>query len=158
MNEYLLKLIQKYKQKGVLIDTNIVLLYIIGSIDILQIREFSRTAMFTEDDFYRISKFIDFFEIKITTPHVLTEASNLLGNRIELQLALKKYIDLNEEKFLSSKEIAATKIFLHFGLADSAIHETSKDSYLIFTNEKELYGYLISNGFDAVNLDQVRLI
>ena len=35
MNDYLLKLIQKYKQKGLLIDTNLILLYIVGSIDSL---------------------------------------------------------------------------------------------------------------------------
>ncbi len=70
MNDYLLKLIQNHKQKGLLVDTNILLLYIIGTVDINLIRNFSRNANFTENDFYNVSKFIDIFDIKITTPHI----------------------------------------------------------------------------------------
>jgi hypothetical protein len=158
MNDYLLRLIQKYKQKGLLIDTNIVLLYIIGSIDILKIRDFSRTAMFTEDDFYKVSKFIDYFDLKITTPHVLTEISNLIGNKQNLHSFLKAYVEGSKEIFLKSSEVLKNKAFLNFGLADTAIIDTAKDSYLIFTDDRPLYGFLVNSQIDAVNLDQVRAI
>lgn len=115
-------------KKGLLVDTNILLLYIVGTVDIDLIRNFSRTANFSENDFYIVSKFIDIFDIKITTPHILTEISDLLGNKRELQIALGKYIELMEEKFLQSKQIAKTKTFLQFGLADTAITETAKNS------------------------------
>ncbi len=72
MNNYLLGLIQHYKQKGLLIDTNILLLYIVGAVDINLIRNFGRMAEFAENDFYVVSKFVDYFDIKITTPHILT--------------------------------------------------------------------------------------
>jgi rRNA-processing protein FCF1 len=158
MNEYLLKLIQNYKQKGLLIDTNILLLYIVGSVDINLIGNFKRTANFTISDFYITSKFIDYFDIKITTPHILTEASDLLGNRIDLQFALAKYIKLIEEKFLESNQIAETKTFLQFGLADAAISETAKDSYLVVTDDNPLYAYLINQKIDAISLNQIRMI
>lgn len=88
MNDYLLKLIQKYKQKGILIDTSILLLYIVGSFDINLIRTFKRTQMFSENDFKIVPKFIDYFELKITTPHVLTEVSDFIDNRQSLQSVL----------------------------------------------------------------------
>jgi len=158
MNDYLLKLIQKYKQKGLLVDTNILLLYIVGIVNVDLIRNFSRTANFTENDFYLVEKFINFFAVNITTPHILTEVSDLLGNRIELQLALGKYIELIEEKFLESKQITRTKTFLQFGLADTAITETAKNSYLVVTDDNPLFGYLVNQKIDAVNLDQIRMI
>jgi len=158
MNDYLLKLIQKYKNKGILVDTNIFLLYIVGSFDIYLIRNHSRTANFTEDDFDRVSKFIDAFDIKITTPHVLTEVSDLLGNKKELQFALRKYIEIMKEKFLESKQIAGTKTFLQFDLADAAIGETAKDSYLVVTDDNPLFGYLTNQKIDVVNLDQITMI
>lgn len=142
MNDYLLKLIQKYKFKGVLIDANILLLYIVGTVDINLIGRFKRTANFSEDDFYRVSKFIDIFDLKITTPHILTEVSDFIGNRILLQSALGIYVQSTEEKFLESKRIAATETFRRHGLADAAISETAKDSHLIVTDDNPLYGYL----------------
>lgn len=158
MNDYLLKLFQKYKNKGILVDTNIFLLYVVGSIDINLIRNHSRTAKFTEEDFNRVSKFIAAFDIKITTPHILTEVSDLLGNNPKLQIALRKYIEIMKEKFLQSRQIAETKTFLQFGLADAAISETAKDSYLVVTDDNPLFGYLTNQKIDAVSLDQIRMI
>ncbi len=79
MNSHLLELIRKYKHKGLLIDTNSALLYLVGSFDPSLIRNHSRTSKYSEDDFDKVSKFIEFFVEMITTPHVLAEISNLLG-------------------------------------------------------------------------------
>lgn len=158
MNEYLLHLIQQYKKKGILIDTNLVLLYLVGSLDTLLIRDFSRTSMFTEKDFDCISKFINYFDHKIVTPNILTEVSDLLDNRRDLQIFLSGYIGIAEEKFIESKEVCQEPRFTYFGLADMATLLAAKDSYLVFTDDRPLFGYLINSGIDAVNLDQVRLI
>ena len=134
------------------------MLYIIGSIDILLIRDFSRTAMFTEDDFYKISKFIDYFDLKITTPHILTEVSNLIGNKQNLQSLLGAYIEKTKEIFLESVNVSKNNSFLNFGLADIAISEIAKNSYLVVTNDNPLFGYLVSQQIDAVSLNQLRMI
>ena len=158
MNDYLLEVIQKYKNKGLLIDTNILLLYIVGSFNPILIRDFKRTANFSEDDFERVSKFIDYFELKITTPHVLTEISDFIDNRQNLQVGLKVYIEGSKEIFLESLELSKKETFLKFGLADTSVTYTAKDSYLIFTDDRPLYGFLTNSGIDAVNLDQIRMI
>ncbi len=158
MNDYMLKMIQHYKQRGLLIDTNILLLYIVGAVDINLIRNFGRTANFAENDFYVVSKFVDYFDTKITTPHIFTEVSNLFGNRANLQAALSKYIELTKEIFLESKKVAETKTFLQFGLADAAISETARNSFLVITNDNPLFGYLINQKVDAVSLEQLRMI
>jgi hypothetical protein len=158
MNEYLLKLLQKYRQKGLLVDTNLALLYIVGSFDINLIRTFKRTAMFSEDDFQRVSKFIDYFDLKITTPHVLTEVSDFIDNQEYLQTVLKVYIENAKEIFLESLELSKKETFLKFGLADTSVTYSAKDNYLIFTDDRPLYGFLVNSKIDAVNLDQIREI
>ncbi|MGC2235750.1 MAG: hypothetical protein WA584_06290 [Pyrinomonadaceae bacterium] len=158
MNNYLLKLIQKYKQKGLLIDTSVALLYIVGSFDINLVRKFKRTEMFSEDDFERVSKFIDYFDLKITTPHILTEVSDFIDNRQNLQFVLKAYIENAEEIFLESVELSKKETFLKFGLADTSVTYAAKDNYLIFTDDRPLYGFLINSQIDAVSLEQVRMI
>lgn len=149
--------IRKYREKGLLVDTNILLLYIVGSLDIELIRNFSRTAYFTTDDFSAISELLDFFEVKITTPHILTEVSNLIGNKKNLRTVLKKYIELTREKFTASLETAQSDGFINFGLTDAAILNTAKNSFLIVTDDKPLFGYLTNQGIDAVSLDQLRI-
>lgn len=158
LNDYLWNLIQKYKQKGLLVDTNIILLYLVGSYDPSMIREFKRTSGFTEDDFERVWKFIKYFDLIITTPHVLTEVSDFIDNRQYLQSVLKAYIENAEEIFLESLELLKKETFLKFGLADTSVTFTAKDNYLIFTDDNPLYGFLINSQIDAVNLDQVRMI
>lgn len=158
MNEYLINLILKYRNKGILIDTNLLLLYLIGSYDIEQIRDFKRTAHFNTDDFSNTLEFVESFEIKITTPHVLTEVSNLMGNRSEFFIMLESYIKLSEEKFIFSKDVCQEPYFRKFGLADMVTLETAKNSYLVFTDDRPLFGYLTNLGLDVVSLDQIRTI
>ena len=158
MNEYLLSLVIKYKNKGVLIDTNILLLFLVGSLDLNLIRGFKRTANFTENDFDLISNFIKHFNLIITTPHVLTEVSDFIDNRQDLQLALKIYIEKMKEIYLESLDLSKRDTFLKFGLADTSVTYAARDRYLIFTDDRPLYGFLISSRIDAVSLDQIRMI
>ncbi|CAN5723137.1 hypothetical protein BH24ACI1_BH24ACI1_15700 [soil metagenome] len=156
MNDYLWDLVQKYKRKGVFIDTELLLLYFVGTLDLNLIENFGRTSKFNKEDFSIVSTFIELFEIKITSPHILTEVSNFFGNKKELHYFLREYLELTEEKHLKSIEISKNEIFVDFGLADTAMAEISKDSYLIFTNNNPLFGYLINKGTDVVSLSQLK--
>lgn len=158
MNEYLINLIGKYKQKGILIDTSILLLYIVGVYDINLVSRFKRTEMFREDNFERVSKFVDCFDLKIATPHILTEVSNFIDNRPDLQAVLKTYIDNSKEIFLESSDLSKRQTFLKFGLADTSVTFTAENKYLILTDDRPLYGFLMNSNIDAVNLDQIRMI
>ena len=100
----------------------------------------------------------DFFDIKIIVPHVLTEVSDFIDNRQTLQVALKVFIENSKEVFIDSLELSKKDSFLKFGLADTSVTYTAKDKYLIFTDDRPLYGFLINSQIDSVNLDQVRMI
>lgn len=157
MNDNLRRLVQKYRKRGLLIDTNLLLLYIIGSFNIELIREFKRTSHFTIDDFYLISDFIELFESKITTPNILTEVSNLMGNKPNLRALLKIYISNSEEKTQESIKVVQNDAFITFGITGAAIIEISKNSYLVMTDDNPFYGILVNKGIDTVNLDELRL-
>lgn len=79
MDDYIGSLIGRYRANGLLIDTNLLLLYIVGAYDPGQIEGFSRTEQFDPDDFAVLYSFVQRFDLVVTTPHVLTETSNLLG-------------------------------------------------------------------------------
>ncbi len=156
MTDYLSSLVVKYKNQGVFVDSEILLLYIVGSKDPRLVRKFGRTANFDENDFNPVSEFIESFNLKITSPHILTEVSDLLGESNDFHTILEVYINTSEEKNLSSREVAKCDSFLKFGLADSAIVEISQNSHLVFTADNRFYGYLTNSGIDAVSFDQLK--
>ena len=160
MNSHLLALVQKYKFKGLLIDTNVALLYLVGSFDPSLIRNHSRTAKYTEDDFDRVSRFVESFPERITTPHVLTEISNLLGRSEGIHAIFVEYIKRAKELYsdLEASSLAESKAFISYGLTDSAIFETARNKYLVVTDDGPLYGFLAGLNVDAVSLDQIRMI
>lgn len=158
MNSNLLALVQKYKHKGLFIDTNIALLYLVGTFDLALIRNHSRTAMYSEDDFEKVSRFVEFFGERITTPHVLTEISNLLGKGTDVQAVLIEYIKRSKEIYLGSSDLSRSAGFFSYGLTDSAIFETARSNYLVVTDDGPLYSFLLGSKVDAVNLSQIRMI
>ncbi len=156
MNEEILKLFIKYRSSGVLIDTNILLLFIVGSLNPDLISTTSRTASFTFRDFQIVSKAIDFFEVKISTPHILTEVSNLIGRNVSIGSALGSYIETCTEEFTQGSALASQECFPKFDLADTATYSISKNRFLVITDDGPLYGLLTSQGIDAVNLATLR--
>jgi hypothetical protein len=80
MSEDITRLIGKYHHGGVLIDTNILLLHLIGLFDQARISKFKRTEQFVEEDFDTLQAFLGRFERKVTTPNIVTEVAIQRGN------------------------------------------------------------------------------
>ncbi len=154
---YIEELIGKYRQKGVFVDTNMLVLFIIGITDIRLANKTVLGKNYTENDFNLVAKFIGYFDRKVTSPHILTETSDLLGENYEFHIALKNnFIKLADEKYEPSLNLAEQDYFYQFGLADSSIIHASTDKYreshLIFTVDGKLSGYLNTKGIDFVTL------
>jgi hypothetical protein len=161
--EYIVELLARYRSKGLLIDTNLLLLYIIGIYDQDRIPKFKRTMTFTIDEFLLLSTVFDSFDKIITTPSILTEVSNLSG---QLPNKLHSYfysefairIPILEERYTYSGTISASDHFNKFGLTDSGIVDVAKDNYLVLTDDLKLFGYLQNLGIDAINFNHIRSI
>lgn len=161
MNEYLRKLFYKYKNKGLLIDTNLLLVYFVGSYDRNLIGNFKRTITFTIEDFEKLQRAFIFFEKIVTTPNILTEVnslSNQLSENIKLQYfdKIKDQISMLEENYLESKVICELTHFSKFGLTDTGIINLVKDNYLVLTDDFRLANYLEKIEVDVINFNHLR--
>lgn len=161
MNDYVWGMIEKYRRKGVLVDTNILLLYVVGSFDRKIISEFKHTNSYTVEDFDAAVLVIESFDTRATTPNVLTEVSNLTGHlcyyiKGECFDFFAKGITLLNEHYLLSGEISTMPEFRRFGLTDAGILSLARDRYLVLTDDLPLYHYLISTGIDALNFNHIR--
>ncbi len=79
--QLLVRQIQRYRRRALLLDTNLLLLYFVGAFRPDRIGTFDRTSKYSVDDFALLERLISQFKLMTTTPHVLTEVSNLMAQR-----------------------------------------------------------------------------
>ena len=161
MDDYLRKLLNKYKNKGLLIDTNLLLVYFVGKYDVNLISKFKRTLTFTIDDFNKLQRIFIFFSKIVSTPNILTEV-NSLSNQLPENVKLNYYLKMKEqivkldERFTESKRICELTHFPKFGLTDTGIIELVKDEYLVLTDDFRLANYLEKMKMDVINFNHLR--
>ena len=72
------ELIEKYRHHGALIDTNLLLVYLVGCCGEHLLSQCGTTGQY-EEEFEDIKVLVELFDKVHTTPNILTELSNL-GN------------------------------------------------------------------------------
>ena len=71
------ELVAKYRNKGILIDTNLLVLLVTGMFRRQRISKFSRTRKYTPEDFDWLLALVSLFARRIVTPHIVAETDNL---------------------------------------------------------------------------------
>lgn len=153
-------LIEKHRSKGVLVDTNLLVLLLIGSVDKRRILQSKRTQSFAIEDFDLLSRLIEWFGKLITTPHVLSQVSDLtdLAGK-ELSMARRRFaslVELMDESHEESKVLVSHPVFSRLGLADAAIATVCTRGTLLLTTDLNLQLALQQRGADALNFNHVR--
>jgi hypothetical protein len=146
---------------SLLVDTNLLLLWLIGHVDKSQIEKFKRTSAYTEDDFELLAVLIACYQSIVVTPHVLTEVSNLIGNlngrlRNDALLALGAMVPTFVEEFASSNMTVKRPLFLRLGLTDAAIEGVTARPLTVLTDDLDLYVALSRTSIRAFNFNHIR--
>lgn len=164
MTDYIVALLQRYRRRGALVDTNLLLLYFVGSFDQKEIPKFKRTKGFATEDYSTLLRLFEHFEKIVTTPNILTEVSNLSGQlaeylKLDYFTVFAHGIILLDEHYSPSADIAKTEEFRQFGLTDAGIScLAAKGNYLVITDDFRLSQYLQKKGIDALNFNHIRPI
>jgi rRNA-processing protein FCF1 len=162
MTDDIENLFARYRGKGILIDTNILLLWLIGSTNKARIAKFNRTQGFVPEDYELLVDIFQTFQKVLTTPNILTEVSNLINQLGEpersqcFSIFARDIIQL-DEIYTDSHTIAATDKFTKFGLTDCGIASLAKGNYLVLTEDFKLANYLQTIGIDTVNFNNIRM-
>lgn len=149
------------RKTGLLLDTNLLVLFIMGAYDPTRIPQNKRTNTYTSSDFNLLLNFMSLFQRFVTTPNILTEVSNLLeGVAYQKGPVLAILPDLVEdfiEMYEPSQALMTThnKAFSKFGLSDAATCAMAEQDYLILTDDLNLCYYLQNNKFDALNFNNL---
>lgn len=158
----LLALVSRHKNSGLFLDTNVLLLLLVGSAAPEQISKSKRTAHYSEGDFDLLVQFVAQFAQIFVTPNVLTEVSNFTPSFSEPLRTLYRqkfasWVDTLSEQYVPSKELVHTEAFARVGLADSAsISCSARNDSLVLTDDLGLAHALRENGRDVVNFTHLR--
>jgi predicted nucleic acid-binding protein len=158
----LARLVAQHASHGLLIDTNLLLLYGVGLYDSALVAKVKRTRKYTVDDFTFIRDFVSAFQRIVTTPHVLAELSNLALDGIDLRQrpyvgTLIEIIGQTKELYVEKDVILKLDCLPRIGVTDAAIVEIARrKGYLVLTDDFPLTGYLQSYECSVINLNHVR--
>lgn len=147
---------------GLVIDTNLLLLYLVDQHDPERIETFKRTQVFSADDFNLLVRFINLFGSFSTTPNILTEVSNLIEgveyDDVPLLTVLRDKVNYREEHYVNSRIILSNEdeTFVKFGVSDTVLYQLARANYLILTVDLPLWAFLQNKGLSAVNFNNLR--
>ena len=156
-------LIDKHRGRGVLVDTNLLVLLLVGSVNRRRILNFKRTQSFNTGDFDVLVHLIGWFGPPlVSTPHVLSQVSDLTDlSGKEFRDARRLFgatVETIEEIYDSSRVLATDPLFARLGLADAAIASACSKGILVLTSDLNLHLALEGGGFDALNFNHVRAL
>lgn len=150
------------RREALFIDTNLLLVLLVGALDPGQVGRFKRTKAYSRNDYELLLAFIGEFERMLTTPSILTEVSNLAGQLAE-PLRQRAFLTLRaltnetlDEQFRPSRELMLDPSFPVLGLADASVIAAADTTVTVLTDDFPLYQRLSSAGIDAVNFQHLR--
>ena len=156
----------KYRNKGILLDSNLLVLLFVGLVDPDFVGTFKHTRNqghdqgFTKIEFDLLGRIVANAKI-ITTPYILTETSNhifhLHGERRQSVLQIvARLVQSFKERRQESKYLVQCGTFLNFGLADCAVLEIPPKKYLVLSVDAALVIALQKKGAAAINFNHLR--
>ncbi len=156
-------LLARYRKAGVLVDTNLLLLYFVGNFNQGLIERWTRTKdRFVAEDFDTLQILLEGFERLVVTPHILTELSNWLRYlnepaRTECLASLTHAMRaVMCEEWTCGAELSENSAFLTFGITDMSILDAALGSYLVLTDDLPLYANLQNKGVAVLNFNEIR--
>jgi rRNA-processing protein FCF1 len=146
---------------GLLVDTNLLVLFVVGMVNLTRIKDFKRTSQYTADDFQLLRRVMGWFDLRYTVAHVMAEVSNLTdlkGSELpKARHVLKATIEILREPAMPSIRAARHQTYGALGLVDAAIVEVAHEhKCAVLTDDFELYRVLEREGLPVINFNYRR--
>jgi len=140
---------------GLLIDTNLLVLFIVGSVNPDRIERFKRTSQYTRSDYQLLLRVLECFEPLYTSAHVMAEVSNLTDltgvERLFARRKLKDMLAILQEPWMPSARAAQSAPYESLGLTDAAIMALAREhKCAVLTADFNLYQALSGDGLPVL--------
>jgi hypothetical protein len=151
--------LQRFVGKPAILDSNLLLLLWCCSFNKNLIHNFKRLNSFENEDIELLAETLELFPDLKTTPHVLTEVSNLANSlpnwmKEDWSTHFSKQIQVISEEWISATSLAAGD-FMRLGLTDAGLAELAK-THVVLTLDFPLSSSLESKGLNVINFTHLR--
>lgn len=145
----------------VLVDANILALWIVGQVSEDQVTKCRRTRHYSVSDYRILVTYLRRYTDIVTTPNVGTETSNLLGALSgqylkKARLILSNGIMVWNEIYVKSLEAVQDPSYFRLGLTDAAILLAANSNIEVLTDDLDLYLALEHNKIPVKNFTHLR--
>lgn len=153
---------QAINNRRVLVDSNLLLLMIVGAANPDWIELYKRTSIYTSDSYGKLNKLIGQSSGLIATPNILTEVSNLLNaakgtRRHRFYQGLASLIEQMDEIYVPSDTVSRHPLFTDLGVTDLGFEEAIRQTQAIaLTDDAPLANHLALQGIDTINFNHLR--
>ncbi|ASW82976.1 hypothetical protein EAY42_22570 [Vibrio anguillarum] len=157
-------LLRRYRRAGVMLDTNLLVMYLIGVYDKELVPQFKRTEKYSVDDFEFLEFYVGQFDKLIVTPHVLAETWNFIEKIPKHQFddflsKVVPHIEVFEEEYVNKKTLLSSKGFSYIGITDMAVIQAAKSKKcFVITDDLRAYTHFFENGVETININHLRTI
>ena len=146
---------------GVLVDSNLLVLWVVGSVNPERIGTFKRTSNYLKSDFSLLKRVLANYQDLYTVPHILAEVSNLTdlkdSERLRARQWLLSMISVLAEVPVTSRQGAGDAVYLKLGLTDAVIKTAAlKQGCAVLTDDHDLYHVLNHSGVESYNFNHFR--
>lgn len=147
---------------GVLLDTNVLLLLLIGMIREDLVEKTTRVRAYTADDYRLLRSLLREARGLTTTPHVATETWNLGDNLLSGDYAQRfkhnfvTFVAKAEERWVRTTELTTSRSFLRLGVADSGMVHIKRRRPVVVTDDSHLSRQLEADGLSVINFTHLR--
>jgi hypothetical protein len=144
-----------------LIDTNLLLLLIVGSESESLISAHGRLSAFTAREYSILVSAIAPFGRIVVTPTILAEVSNLLPDlrppaRDRVMAKFVEFTRVAEEVYVESRSLMNDRVFIRLGLADVSVLSLAVAGVVVLTADFNLYLEAETRGLQAINFNHLR--
>ena len=128
------------RRTGWFIDSNLLVLLVVGLVDRRLVGKHRRTRAFIPENYDRL--IVEIGDLRVfVTPNTLTEASNLLEDSEDIRFLdqLRNLIERSNEIIVKSSTAAQNSAFTRLGLTDTALLEVISVENPLITVDFDLY-------------------
>jgi len=149
------------RSAGLLIDTNLLVLYAVGGVNRNRIQAFKRTSGYDHKDYELLVRTMDGFAMLYTVAHVMAEVNNLIDlagrEGLKARRVLAATIAVLQEPHVPSLQAACGSYYEALGLADSAISIVAREKKCaVLTDDLDLYLSLAKEGLPVLKFSHLR--
>lgn len=149
------------KAETLIIDTNLLVLFVVGSASRDYIEKHKRLSEFAVADFDELVKLVRSADAVFVTPNTLTETSNLIGYiadpaKTHIYQVFRGLVNEAAERYVPSAAASRQSEFVRLGLADTVVLESLTNEAVVLTTDFDLYSAALQRGRQAVNFNHLR--